>query len=62
MDTVIKFLKKQGYDVSLSGGRTKTKIQEIPISFGISEKLATRKKRPEEHDLNGRYRFRQIPI
>lgn len=57
MDTVIKFLEKQGYDVYLSGGRTKTKIQEIPISFGISEKLATRKKRPEEHDLNGRYRF-----
>jgi hypothetical protein len=57
MDTVIKFLEKQGYGVYLSGGRTKTKIQEIPISFGISEKLVTRKKRPEEHDLNGRYRF-----
>ena len=57
MDTVIKILDKKGYDVYLSEGRTRTKILEIPISFGISEKLATKKKRPEEHDLNGRYRF-----
>ena len=57
MDTVIKCLEKLGYDVYLSGGRTKTKIQEIPISFRISEKLTIREKRPEEPDLNGRYRF-----
>lgn len=57
MDTVIKALEKLGYDVYLSKGRTKTKIQEVPISFGMSEKLATKKKRPEEHDLKGRYRF-----
>lgn len=57
MDTILKVLDKKGYGVYLSEGRTKTKIPEVPISFGISEKLATRKKRPEEHDLNGRYRF-----
>ena len=57
MDTIIKVLEKKGYGVYLSEGRTKTKIQEVPISFGISEKLATKKKRPEEHDLDGRYRF-----
>jgi len=33
------------------------KIREVPISFRISEKLATRAKRPEEHDLSGRYEF-----
>lgn len=57
MDTVIKVLEKLGYNMYLSEGRTKTKIQEVPISFGISEKLSTKKKRPEEHDLNGHYRF-----
>lgn len=57
MDTIIKALEKQGYGVYLSEGRTKTKIQEVPISFRIYEKLATRKKRPEEHDLDGRYQF-----
>ncbi|MFC1828041.1 hypothetical protein ACFL0O_00330 [Thermodesulfobacteriota bacterium] len=57
MDTVIKVLEKLGYDVYLSEGRTKTKIKEVPISFGISEKLTTKKKRPKEHDLKGRYRF-----
>jgi len=57
MDTVIKTLEKQGYGVYLSEGRTKTKIQEVPISFGISEKLAINKKKPEEHDLSGRYEF-----
>jgi hypothetical protein len=57
MDTVIKVLEKQGHGVYLSEGRTKTKILEVPISFGISEKLVTKKKRPEEHDLDGRYRF-----
>jgi hypothetical protein len=57
MDTILKVLDKKGYGVYLSEGRTKTKILGVPISFGISEKLATKKKRPEEHDLNGRYRF-----
>lgn len=57
MDTIIKILQKQGYGVYLSEGRTKAKIQEVPISFGIGEKLATKKKRPEEHDLSGRYEF-----
>lgn len=57
MDTILKVLDKKGYGVYLAEGRTKTKILEVPISFGISEKLATKKKRPEEHDLNGRYRF-----
>jgi len=57
MDTIIKALEKLGYGVYLAGGRTKTKIQEVPISFGISEKLTTKKKRPEDHDLSGRYRF-----
>lgn len=57
MDTVIKALEKLGYDVYLSEGRTKTTIQEVPISFRLSEKLTTKKKRPEEHDLKGRYMF-----
>ncbi|CAB1059842.1 hypothetical protein D1BOALGB6SA_4607 [Olavius sp. associated proteobacterium Delta 1] len=57
IDTILKVLEKRDYTVYLSEGRTKTKIQEVPISFGISEKLATKKKRPEEHDLNGRYHF-----
>jgi len=57
MDTIIKALEKLGYDVYLSEGRTKTKIQEVLISFGMSEKLTTKKKRPKEHDLKGRYRF-----
>lgn len=57
MDTAIKALEKLGYNVYLSEGRTKTKIQKVSISFGINEKLSTKKKRPEEHDLNGRYRF-----
>ena len=57
MDTVIKALEKLGYGVYIAGGRTKTKIQEVPISFGISEKLTTKKKRPEDHDLSGSYRF-----
>jgi len=57
MNTILKVLDKKGYGVHLSEGRTRTKILEVPISFGISEKLATRKKRPEAHDLNGRYRF-----
>jgi hypothetical protein len=57
MDTILKVLDKKGYGVYLSEGRTKTKILEVPISFGISEKLVTKRKRPEEHDLNGRYRF-----
>ncbi len=57
MDTIVKVLDKKGYGVYLSEGRTKTKILEVPISFGISEKLATKKKRPKEHDLDGRYRF-----
>jgi len=57
MDTIIKALEKLGYDVYLSEGHTKTKVQEVPISFGMSEKLTTKKKRPEEHDLKGRYRF-----
>ena len=57
IDTVIKALEKQGYCVYLSEGRTRTKIQEVSIAFAISEKLATKKKRPEEHDLKGSYRF-----
>ncbi len=44
MDTVIKTLEKRGHSVYLSEGRTRTKILEVPISFGISEKLVTRKK------------------
>jgi hypothetical protein len=57
MDTVIKVLEKRGHGVYLSEGRTRTKILEVPISFGISEKLVTRKKRPEEHNLSGSYSF-----
>lgn len=57
MDSILKVLDKKGYGVYLSEGRTKTKILEVPISFRISEKLVTKRKRPEEHDLNGRYRF-----
>jgi hypothetical protein len=57
MDTVIKALEKHGYGIYLSEGRTKTKIQGVTISFGISEKLVTKKKRPDEHDLEGRYHF-----
>ena len=57
MDTVIKALEKQGCQVYLSGNRTKTEIQGVVISFGLSENLSTRKRRPEEHDLDGRYRF-----
>lgn len=57
MDTIIKALEKLGYGVYLADGRTKTKIQEVPISFGISEKLTTKKKRPEDLDLSGSYRF-----
>jgi len=58
MDTIIKALEKQGFNVYLSKGHTRTKIKDVPISFRISEKLATRAKRPEEHDLSGRYEFR----
>jgi hypothetical protein len=57
MDTILKVLDKKGYGVYLSEGRTKTKILDVSISFGISEKLVTKKKRPEEHDLSGRYQF-----
>ncbi len=57
MDTIIKALEGLRYEVYLSEGHTKTKIHEVSISFGISEKLSNRKKRPEEHDLNGRYQF-----
>jgi hypothetical protein len=57
MDTTIKALEKRGHSVYLSEGRTRTKILDVLISFGISEKLATRKKRPEEHNLDGPYRF-----
>lgn len=57
MDTMIKVLDKKGYGVYLSGGRTKTNILDVHISFGISEKLVTKKKWPDEHDLEGRYRF-----
>lgn len=57
MDTIIKSLEKMGNSVSLLGGRTKTKIHEVPMSFGISEKLTTKKRKPEDHDLSGRYRF-----
>lgn len=57
MDTVIKVLVPRGHGVYLSEGRTRTKILEVPISFGISEKLVTRKKRPEEHNLSGSYSF-----
>ena len=57
MDTILKVLDKRGYPVYLAQGRTKTKIREIAISFGISEKLVTRKKRPEDHDLKGSYQF-----
>jgi len=57
MDTIIKALEKQNYEVYLSKGNTKTKIQEVSISFRIYEKLATKKKRPEEHNLDGRYQF-----
>jgi hypothetical protein len=57
MDTVIKVLEKKGYSVYLSDGRTKTKILEVPISFGIREKFLTKQIRPEEHKLDGRYRF-----
>jgi hypothetical protein len=57
MDTVIKALENQGYSVYLSEGRTKTKIKEVAISFGLSEKLTTKKRTPEEHDLKGPYGF-----
>lgn len=57
MDTIIKALEKRGCEVYLSKGYTKTKIQKIPISFKIHEKLLTRKKRPKEYSLDGRYRF-----
>ncbi|MDF1592570.1 MAG: hypothetical protein P1P89_13725 [Desulfobacterales bacterium] len=57
MDTIIKTLEKHGFNVYLSKGHTRTKIKEVPISFRISEKLATRSKRPEEHNLSGRYEF-----
>ena len=33
MDTIVKALEKLGYGVYVAGGRTKTKIQEVPISF-----------------------------
>jgi hypothetical protein len=57
MDTIIKVLEKQGHEVYLFKNRTRTKIQNVSISFGISEKLAVRKRRPEEHELSGRYQF-----
>ena len=57
MDTVIKTLEGRGHNVFLSDGETKMKIQNITLSFGITEKLVTKKKRPEEHDLSGSYRF-----
>ena len=41
MDTIIKALEKQGFNVYLSKGHTRTKIQKVVISFRISEKLTT---------------------
>ena len=57
MDTIIKALEKLGYSVYPSGGSTKTKIQGAAISFRISEKLTLKKKRQEDHDLDGPYKF-----
>ena len=57
MDTIIKTLEKQNYEVFLSKGNTKTKILEVSISFKIYEKVATKKIRPGEHNLDGRYQF-----
>ena len=57
MDTVIKALENLGYSVYLFEGHTKTKIKEVAINFGLSEKLTTKKRRTEEHDLKGPYRF-----
>ena len=58
MDTVLKALEERGHSVKLADRETQTKIQGIPIRFGITEQVITRKKRPEEHDLSGPYRFR----
>jgi len=57
MDTIIKTLEKQNYEVFLSKGNTKTKILEVSISFKIYEKVAIKKRRPGKHNLDGRYQF-----
>jgi hypothetical protein len=57
MDTILKALEKQEYEVSLVNGFTQTIIADVPVRFGISEKLITRKVRPEEHYLDGSYKF-----
>lgn len=57
MDTIIKTLEKQSYEVFLSKGNTKAKILEVFISFKIYEKVAIKKRRPGKHNLDGRYQF-----
>jgi hypothetical protein len=41
MDTIIKALEKRGCEVYLSKGYTRAKIQKVPVSFKIHEKLET---------------------
>jgi hypothetical protein len=57
IDTIIKSLEKQGFTVFFSEGFTKTKILDIPVSFGITEKLMIKKKQPKDHGLRGYYEF-----
>jgi hypothetical protein len=57
MDTIIKSLEKRGHGVFLSESSTKTKILDVTVSFGINEKLTTKKKQPKDHDLGGYYKF-----
>ena len=54
MDTLLKALDKRGHEVT-SG--PSVEILDVKLGFSITEQLETKKKQPEDHDLNGRYSF-----
>jgi len=57
MDTLIKALTEVGFAVSVSGGATWVRIDDVSLKIGLQEELKRRRLKAAEHDLDGYYRF-----
>jgi len=57
MNSIIKTLEKLGHEVSISKTGTSVLIAGADVRFGITEELRSRYIEPQEHALEGYYRF-----
>jgi hypothetical protein len=57
MNSIIKTLERLGHEVRISKTGTSAHIDGVDICFGITEELRRRHLEPQEHALDGYYRF-----